>query len=166
MMNFLDADAEDVSTFLLPEMAKQSTVTIFYQTRQGPTIIGDDCLPFATKDHRAGLQKLGSFFSVAIGQGSYYNTGCYGPLPALGSDFNCLVHSAIIKDESEFDPRMKGWNYIMICFFFHKSLDGVIAENKSTIEDYLETRVANAHVRDLTESKLAEIKDNLIALIS
>jgi len=122
-----------------------STVTVFRQSKSGPEVMGDGYLPF---DHKpSDLYRIGSFFSVAIGQGSHYNTGLYGPLPVLGSGFNSIVYTTKIKDDEKFDPRMKGWNYLLVCFIYDRSLDNMILENRGQIESYLDSFFAkNNHL--------------------
>ncbi|MFW9997249.1 MAG: hypothetical protein ACFFD4_34715 [Candidatus Odinarchaeota archaeon] len=144
-----------------------STLTIFYQSKLGPAIMGDKHLPFVTKNCESDLQKLGSFFSVAIGQGSYYNTGCFGPLPALGSDYNCLIYSIIVKDDASFDSRMQGWNYILACFFYHKSLDQIINEKKISIEAFFCNYFQkNDNIGCFTPEKIKDLKSELMSLLT
>ncbi|MHA2295916.1 MAG: hypothetical protein ACXAEU_26600 [Candidatus Hodarchaeales archaeon] len=156
---------------LLISLGRQSTLTIFHQNKLGPSILSgsDKRLPFNSKNDENDLQKLGNFFSVAIGQGSCYNTGCFGPLPVLSSEYNCLVYSVIVKDKTCFDPRMMGWNYLLICFFYHKSLDRNITDSFSRIkiENYLENYLKeNNDIRNFTPEKIGELKKKMIYFLS
>jgi hypothetical protein len=145
-----------------------STLTIFKQTAAGPSIMGDNALPFITEDPDPyrDLYRIGSFYCVAIGQGSHYNTGLFGPLPVLGSKYKAMVYSATVKDKETFDPRMKGWNYLIACFFFHESLMPVIHRKKEAIESLFENFFEkNKKLTKITNKSIYKLKEAIVYLI-
>ncbi|MFW9995751.1 MAG: hypothetical protein ACFFD4_27175 [Candidatus Odinarchaeota archaeon] len=115
--------------------ASTSALTIFKQSQSGPTPLpgGDMKLPFAAKQAEV-LIKLGMFYELAVGQGTCYSTGLFGPLPALGSDFHCLIYATTALDSEQMDPRMKGWSYLVACFFYHSELEPRIMERRALLE--------------------------------
>ncbi|MFW9992085.1 MAG: hypothetical protein ACFFD4_08475 [Candidatus Odinarchaeota archaeon] len=144
-------------------LAFQSSLTLFKQSKMGPVAIGDVHLPFGTGDSEADLHKLGSFYSVAVGQGSFYNTGCFGPLPALGSEFNCLIYSVKVKDTNTFDPRMDGWNYIFACFFYRESLNSLLNQKRKQIEGIFDEFFSeNNDLLDLGNIKIQLLKQRIL----
>ena len=104
--------ADQLEDFLV---SHESTLTFFKQSASGPEVMGDNYLPFVTEDpdpYRE-LYRIGSFYCVAIGQGSYYHAGLFGPLPVLGSEYRAIVYSALVEDDQTFDQRMKGLSTYM-----------------------------------------------------
>jgi len=66
-----------------------SSLVTFKQSLIGPVPLlanGESRLPFLTK-YSEDIIKLGTFYSVAIGQGSCYSQGLFGPLPVLSSEY-------------------------------------------------------------------------------
>ena len=146
--------ADQLEDFLI---SHESTLTFFKQSASGPEVMGDNYLPFVTEDpdpYRE-LYRIGSFYCVAIGQGSYYHAGLFGPLPVLGSEYRAIVFSTLVEDDQTFDQRMKGWNYLISCFFFHESLLPRVHQKRDEIEALFEFFF---HKR----SKLAAIKEQNI----
>jgi len=145
-----------------------STLTIFKQCASGPTGIGDDYLPFITEnmDSESELYRIASYFGVAIGQGSYYHTGLFGPLPVIGSKYKAIVFTAIVKDNKIFDERMKGWNYLMACFFFHDSLISNINEKRELIEVLFESFFdKHNHLSTITDRAIKSLKRVILSVI-
>ena len=146
----------------------ESTLTFFKQTATGPEVMGDDYLPFVTEnpDAYSDLYKIGSFYCVAVGQGMYYNTGLFGPLPVLGSKYRAMVFSTTVKDNKTFDSRMKGWNYLVACFFFHESMLPVIHEKRELIEDIFESFFAkNEKLATIKNQTIQKLKQEIMLLL-
>ncbi len=77
------------------------------------------------------LLKSGIYFYTAIGQGIYYRTGLFGPLPFGGIQGEvAFIYSSLIDDSSVEDSRMKGKNYILICFIAKEIDVDLIDRNK------------------------------------
>ncbi len=145
-----------------------ATLTLFKQSRFGPESMGDNYLPFITEDSDVDreLYRIASFYSVAIGQGNYYHTGIFGPLPVLGSNYRCMVFGAMVEDSDTFDERMKGWNYILACFFFHESLIPVIFEKKGQLEAAFQKFFHRNKILELvTDTRIQVLKLNIIDII-
>ncbi len=145
-----------------------STLTIFKQSEYGPTGLGDDYLPFVSEDSNpeSTLYRIASYFGVAIGQGSYYHTGLFGPLPVIGSNYNAIIFTAIVKDDKTFDERMKGWNYLMGCFFFHKSLLPIINDKRELIEVLFESFFdKHNHLNKVTDRAIKGLKKVILSVI-
>ncbi|MFW9997041.1 MAG: hypothetical protein ACFFD4_33670 [Candidatus Odinarchaeota archaeon] len=134
-----------------------SAITVFKQSPTGPmpvSVNGENELPFTTKS-RQDVLKLATFYSVAVGQGSCYSRGLFGPLPVLNSDFRCLLFANTVKDPEQMDPRMDGCVYLITCFFYHSTLESVISRKREWIEqlfqNYFQSRVhIDEVIRDLS----------------
>ncbi|MHA2111581.1 MAG: hypothetical protein ACXADW_08245 [Candidatus Hodarchaeales archaeon] len=172
MMSRLIFDSPGVVDLADPEVDSyqihDSTLTIFKQSECGPTGMGDDYLPFVSEDSdpESTLYRIASYFGVAIGQGSYYHTGLFGPLPVIGSNYQAMIFTAIVKDNKTFDERMKGWNYLMACFFFHKSLLSVINEKRELIEVLIESFFdKHNHLNTITDRAIQGLKKVILSVI-
>ena len=172
MMSRLVFDSPGVVDLADPEVdsyqVHDSTLTIFKQSELGPTGMGDDYLPFVSEDSNpeSTLYRIASYFGVAIGQGSYYHTGLFGPLPVIGSNYNAIIFTAIVKDNKTFDERMKGWNYLMGCFFFHKSLIPVINQKRELIEVLFESFFdKHNHLKTITPKAINGLKRVILSVI-
>lgn len=172
MMSRLIFDSPGVVDLADPEVdsyqVHDSTLTIFKQSELGPTGMGDDYLPFVSEDSNpeSTLYRIASYFGVAIGQGSYYHTGLFGPLPLIGSDYQAIVFSAIVKDNKIFDERMKGWNYLMACFLFHKSLLSAINQKRELIEVLFESFFdKHSHLNTITDKAIKGLKRVILSVI-
>jgi len=146
----------------------ESTLTFFKQSASGPSIMGDNYLPFSSEgpDPESDLHKIGSFFSVAIGQGSHYNTGIFGPLPVIGSKYRAIAFSTIVKDNKTFDERMKGWNYIIACFFFHEDLIPLINRKRDEIEEVFENFFYEyQELKVIRDRNIQDLKRDILSVI-
>ncbi|MHA2295209.1 MAG: hypothetical protein ACXAEU_22630 [Candidatus Hodarchaeales archaeon] len=131
----IDSDLESGHTLFY---SKMTALTLFKQTRLGPSPFGDLELPYNTSNDNFDLYKLGSFYTMAIGQGMHYNTGLFGPLPVLGTNYRCLVHAATVNDPHQQDKRMKGKNYLITCFFYHKELETAVQHNRNRLTEAID----------------------------
>ncbi|MFW9992593.1 MAG: hypothetical protein ACFFD4_11150 [Candidatus Odinarchaeota archaeon] len=145
-------------------LAKQSSLTLFKQSDLGPDAIGDP-LPFATE--LGDLYKIGSYFSMAVAQGEHYNTGFFGPLPVLDTAFLSLIFAAKINDETLFDDRFNGWNYITTCFFYHRALNPVINRNRVQLEELFGTFFyEGVNLSSITSSGVRKLRKILVSCLT
>ncbi|MHA1449276.1 MAG: tetratricopeptide repeat protein [Candidatus Hodarchaeales archaeon] len=119
--------------------------TIFkYDVGQGTVVVATEKLPFHDSDKV--LYLIGSFYTLAIGQGNRHHQGLFGPLP-LGdyNDYLSLIYARTVKDGTQNDPRMNGMSYCLFCliypvrfsklFYDRSFLSSVIEQSILTIED-------------------------------
>ncbi|MHA2296410.1 MAG: hypothetical protein ACXAEU_14985 [Candidatus Hodarchaeales archaeon] len=116
--------------------ANTTALIVIRQTLSGPAPLpsGDKKLPFATEKTEEVMTKLGMFYQIAVGQGDCYAEGMYGPLPALDSEYHCLIYASTAVDPQQKDPRMKGWTYLITCFFYHSALEPRMMERRGLLE--------------------------------
>ncbi|MFW9995655.1 MAG: hypothetical protein ACFFD4_26690 [Candidatus Odinarchaeota archaeon] len=114
--------------------SKLTSLTLFRQDKLGPMPFGDLELPCGPDRREVDLLKLGAFYTMAVGQGLHYNTGLYGPLPVLDTNFRCLIFATKVADKKQYDYRMKGKNYVITCFFYHKELEAAVQHNRTSLD--------------------------------
>ncbi|MHA2298167.1 MAG: hypothetical protein ACXAEU_02780 [Candidatus Hodarchaeales archaeon] len=131
---------------------------VFKQTLVGIESIGKNLsLPFPSNRPRSDIEKLASFFSIALGQGDSYNQGLYGPLPALNSAYEALIFAKLVPDKEKFDPRMKGLNYVFFCFFYPKMMEFLINSRRFRFSAEIMTFLTD--LNDVGQIKVCKIKE-------
>ena len=104
-----------VGSSLLMRKEVFSNVIFYKFSKQGPTVVFSEHPleePLATSS--------GAYFYTAIGQGSQYRTGLFGPVP-FGSEGDrevALIYATNIVDTGLIDQRLKRYNYILIALTF------------------------------------------------
>jgi hypothetical protein len=77
-----------------------------------------------------------------------------------------MVYSTTVKDKDTFDARMKGWNYLVACFFFHESMLPVIHEKRELIEDIFERFFdRNEKLATIKDKTIQKLKQEIILLL-
>lgn len=81
----------------------------------------------------------GVFLYTAVGQGSNYRTGLYGPIP-FGEDV-ALVFSALVKDSGGEDPRLKNQNFVLVAMILKEGTSHLLERSyiSTVLEEFLST---------------------------
>ncbi|MHA2296689.1 MAG: hypothetical protein ACXAEU_11315 [Candidatus Hodarchaeales archaeon] len=149
------------------EIGKNTLILAFKLSMKGPSCFYAerdlDFLPNGNYD----IYKLISFISVGVGQGDSYNEGIYGPLPVLATNWRMLVFAKQVPDPEYVDVRMKGMNYVMLCFLYERRLDRHVAARRLEMEP----RVVNfmdsvRKVQEIDQWRLREFKKELVDSIA
>ncbi|MHA1167790.1 MAG: hypothetical protein ACTSP4_08420 [Candidatus Hodarchaeales archaeon] len=150
---------------------RKTSLLVFFQTKYGmEPVKSGSTLPFMGKWVNSDISRIGSFFAIAIGQGDNYVRGLYGPLPALGYDYNALIFADLVDDRSAHDPRMKGKNYVLISFFYPKIMDEYVNTYRSCLKNVFTKFILNLQDIDFLKNKMIkklerELKSTLIQSI-
>ena len=134
--------------FKLYAMKQVSTAIIHFESHsRGPVLKFFDPLLF---DHKSEndknfLIKTALFYLTAVGGGSSYSCGAFGPLPIYETDnYLSIVYTTFLKNPDSLDKRSKGRDYFMYIVIFPKFLEKLFSERKilkstfSTIFDKIE----------------------------
>ncbi|OLS14685.1 MAG: hypothetical protein RBG13Loki_1686 [Promethearchaeota archaeon CR_4] len=122
-----------VPSALLPQGETFSNIIFYKFTKQGPAVIYSEHPlqePQATSS--------GAYFYTAIGQGSRYRTGLFGPLPfgLERGDEVALIYATNIVDTGLIDRRLNRLNYILIALITSQTKIPVI--DRIHLEQHLE----------------------------
>ncbi|MFW9993738.1 MAG: tetratricopeptide repeat protein [Candidatus Odinarchaeota archaeon] len=137
-------------------------ITVFKQAKRGPKVLITDPLPFEKKESL--FERIGFFYSMAVGQGHRHHEGLYGPLPfADEKDYLALVFSIALGDTKQIDDRMRGKNYCLFCIVYPNDYQEFFY-NRSLIEDILRHKIVDIDDinKDITNEFLATLKVTLI----
>ncbi|MFW9996018.1 MAG: PleD family two-component system response regulator [Candidatus Odinarchaeota archaeon] len=106
-----------IASFPLFELSK-CPLSIFSASEKGPKLVYSDTLPWGSKNESI-LTKAGIFFSAALGQGTSYHQGIFGPLPVADvPDHSAIIYCKILEDKLAEDPRRKTATYTLFCIFY------------------------------------------------
>lgn len=100
--------------------------------------------------------KSGIYFYTAVGQGIFYRTGLFGPLPFGDKEGEiALIYSALLDDSSAESSRMQGKNYIIMAFIAKEIDIDLIDRNK--FSDLISSQLQK--IGDLSTFKKNEFKE-------
>jgi hypothetical protein len=128
------------------------TIVFYKMSTQGPELLfseqGYDSDDESKEDE---LLRAGVYFYTAIGQGSSYRTGLFGPVPCgVGEEKVALIYSELVKDTKLKDDRLKGKNYLLIAFITNEHEVALIHKNK--LLELVQKRIDKiGDISDLTE---------------
>ena len=93
--------------------------------------------------------KAGLVFLTALGQGSEYHIGLFGPFPVPASkEHSALVYATILPDAQADDPRMPGRSYTVVGLFYPRTLE-ILFPERDFISDVLAKFLDN--IKDASE---------------
>ncbi|MFW9991042.1 MAG: hypothetical protein ACFFD4_03175 [Candidatus Odinarchaeota archaeon] len=146
-----------------PALLEDCKLIFFKQTLAGLEPIRKDVsVPFSSIRPRSDIEKLASFFVIAVGQGDCFAEGLYGPLPALNSGYEVLLFAKLVPDKKNFDPRMKGQNYTLFCFFYPKVMEFLVNSRRFRFSAEIMTFLSDVDdVEQITVNKLKELEKRL-----
>ncbi|MFW9992848.1 MAG: hypothetical protein ACFFD4_12465 [Candidatus Odinarchaeota archaeon] len=109
------------------DYSRLTAVYLFKHGKHGPELVPPCDDTACSAGLAAGdLDRLGCYYSLALGQGDHYNEGLYGPLPVLGTGFHSLLHAVVVTDNQQEDPRMGNRNYLIACVLYPEQLEETI----------------------------------------
>ena len=134
--------------FKLYAMKQVSTALIHFESHsRGPVLSYFEPLLFDhnSENDKDFLTKTALFYLTAVGGGSSYSCGAFGPLPIYETDnYLSIVYTTFLKNPDSLDKRSKGRDYFMYIVIFPKFLEKLFSERKilkstfSTIFDKIE----------------------------
>ncbi|MFX0092326.1 MAG: hypothetical protein ACFFBD_11235 [Candidatus Hodarchaeota archaeon] len=129
----------------------------------GPTPVAHYNMNFMKKDPNSLLLKFGILLMTAIGQGTSYYEGLYGPFPVHGyKDQLAYVYSFFIYDNSIKDCRIQNRAYSTLILFFPRRITNCLQASFKIISQVLSRAFSEiTDIQELTESFLEKIKDQL-----
>lgn len=164
---------DDFSKFMPAE--PEVSIVVFVLSTMGPIPKVEDLSDYLTKFESQSknsieeiLMLMGTSFSLAVGQGNYYQTGLFGPLPVPRlPGKNAIIFSSKIKD---IDQDLKGdqryednLNFGYACLIYPKEFDTIFFEREK-LELEFEYLLNNIQVMKNKE-KLKEWKSNLLKVV-
>ncbi|MHA1167692.1 MAG: hypothetical protein ACTSRU_07710, partial [Candidatus Hodarchaeales archaeon] len=141
-------------------------MVVFKHDSKGPAVLCTDELPFRKKSNL--FDRIGFFYSLAVGQGHRHHEGLFGPLPLAGEDdYSSLIFSMALPDSCQLDARMKGLNYCLFCLIYPVSKQNCfydrIAVETSLRESLKTVKDINS---DISIDFIFELKERIIEAIS
>ena len=149
-----------------------SVALIRFESRErGPVIVMFDKFPFKVDsefDEKTLLMKMAIFYLTAVAGGTSYSCGLYGPLPVTGHpNYESLVYTEFVKDPKNTDPRLKGKNYLILSFLYHKKLAKLFSLQREKIEKIFKEHISpRMNVYNISIALLEKIYNDLEELFS
>ncbi|MFW9992994.1 MAG: hypothetical protein ACFFD4_13205, partial [Candidatus Odinarchaeota archaeon] len=105
---------------------------------------------------------------TAVGQGGRHNEGLYGPLPVPARDrsldYSALIYSKLLPDKNQQDPRMKGKNFIMICFLYPQEYEAFLSSRRLYIKEKHDKFIGD--ITDISEITVEGLKELRMQIFS
>jgi len=170
---FKQLGAEDASGYITTGLKRvesgdieQTFLLCFKQSRIGPELLVGEELPFDNKLEL--LTAMPVFFVTAIGQGGRHNEGLYGPLPVPSRNelqhYSSLIYSKLLPDKTQTDKRMKGKNFIIICFLYPQSMETFVSAKRLYIKELHDKSTSEImDVDEVTLNFLQELKKQIFS---
>lgn len=134
----------------------------------GGDLVTSEELPWlSSHSMRSFYANLAGLWFAAIGQGHNWQTGFFGPLPALEyTHMQSMAYSFEVDSEHVRDPRFKGKDYVLLTMIMDDSLVEFFSA-RSRISDFLANQVAPLeHIDDINYDTLIKIKYELLKFLN
>ncbi len=118
-------------------------------------VIQKEPVPFISSSSDSEIEFYGKssiFWTAAIGQGSYWKSGFFGPLPLLDiEDYQTYAFSFRLKSEQEIDDRLEGESLLLLQFFVPFEAT-ILLTNQPEIKEFISEWVSQyTSVEDIRE---------------
>ncbi len=108
------------------------------------------------------LQNISSIFYLAIGQGSAYHQGLYGPFPVMEKRMRALVYACFFKDPDMHDPRLNHQNYYLISLIFPQKMSPLFYNQQQLTSIFDEFHGKIEDINQITQSKFQQLKKHIL----
>ena len=108
------------------------------------------------------LHQISSIFYLAIGQGSAYHTGLFGPFPVVDQDMRALVYASFISDEQMTDPRLAQHNYYLITLIFPRKISSLFYEQQKLTKIFQDFVQNFVKIENIDVSELINLRNHII----
>ncbi|MFW9917004.1 MAG: tetratricopeptide repeat protein [Candidatus Thorarchaeota archaeon] len=127
---------------------------------KGPEVFKAEQTPFSETETSSLFIKSAVFISTALGQGSVYHKGLFGPFP-LPNDYSCLVYASLLPDATIQDKRWEGMTYALVCLGYPKRFDNLFVDRDSTAGIFEEWTEKISDVWGITDEFLGELREEI-----
>jgi len=129
----IEINKNDLALKKMPALLPATSVVIYKHANSGPVSFGDIDL-FCNTTGEANILEFGSILMVSIGQGDKYHTGLFGPLPVLGTNYQCLVQAINVDGKNRGLYQQKSKNYLLACFFYPVEIKQEVKRKRNELE--------------------------------
>ncbi|MHA2231835.1 MAG: tetratricopeptide repeat protein, partial [Candidatus Hodarchaeales archaeon] len=129
--------------------------------KKGPEVFKAEQTPFSEKETSSLFIKSAVFISTALGQGTIYHEGLFGPFP-LPNDFSCLVYAKLLPDATILDNRREGVAYTLICLGYPKRFDNLFVDRDSTAGIFQNWTEKIGDVWSITDEFLGALREEIV----
>ncbi|MHA2233422.1 MAG: PAS domain-containing protein [Candidatus Hodarchaeales archaeon] len=139
-------------------------LSLFKQGSKGPELVAMEPLPFVKGNQSKFAAKIGVFYLAALGQGSIFNTGLFGPLPLPTiSNYEALAYAFFANDPTDQDLRTAGNIYSIIVMVVPKAQTENFCHRKA-VERIFDDEISKIScIQEITLTRLKNIKERLQA---
>lgn len=130
--------------------------------KKGPEVFKAEQTPFSEMEASSLFIKSAVFISTALGQGTIYHEGLYGPFP-LPNDYSCLVYAKLLPDATILDKRREGIAYTLVCLGYPKRFDNLFVDRDSTAGIFRSWTEKISDVWSITDEFLGRLREEIVS---
>ncbi|MHA1777159.1 MAG: tetratricopeptide repeat protein [Promethearchaeota archaeon] len=129
--------------------------------RLGPMIQESTRLDLSDPIIQANVLRVGSLYSIALGQGQLYHQGLFGPLLFTDPKTFALIYTQTIKDYTQKEKRTKGQAYFLFTLVFPENLN-VFFYDRDKLSVIFSNEIEKiSEAKDITKEFLENILDSI-----